>query len=358
MATATHCASHPLRECRPPGSPAAAPASSASTQPNDDDGTIPSSPLSPSPGPTSTNTNEGVSHAGSAFEGGARIAYDPRDLLLSSTESSEIGGAVPRLTLMEEVLLLGIKDKQGYLSFWNDNISYALGGKRLPLPDRPITVLSTRQTGETLLDETLRMMKQTEDAGEKMGVGTWVDLLSAHGVFATHTHGVPSPPVPVPVLFAPGLGIAPELASRSTTYASFSRKPSPRCRTHVPSPWRDGVHSPYISRAESFRNAGAQLWNRRTVVLSVKAAVTRRCEASLGCSGETWNVLKIGFQFKQVRERLANGLVDKGVLRTEKHNFLLFDIATHPVVRILYFLSPHSLGTIWGVRANLASYST
>jgi hypothetical protein len=29
---------------------------------------------------------------------------------------------------MEEVLLLGIKDKQGYLSFWNDNISYALRG--------------------------------------------------------------------------------------------------------------------------------------------------------------------------------------------------------------------------------------
>ncbi|KAJ6479812.1 Golgi phosphoprotein 3 [Mycena sanguinolenta] len=101
---------------------------------------------------------------------------------------------------MEEVLLLGIKDKQGYLSFWNDNISYALRGcilielalrrrigivsdpgrvrKRLPLPDRPITVLSTRQTGETLLDETLKMMKQTEDGGEKMGVGTWVDLLS------------------------------------------------------------------------------------------------------------------------------------------------------------------------------------
>jgi hypothetical protein len=39
-------------------------------------------------------------------------------------------------------------------------------------------VLSTRQTGETLLDETLKMMKQTEDAGEKMGVGTWLDLLS------------------------------------------------------------------------------------------------------------------------------------------------------------------------------------
>lgn len=40
---------------------------------------------------------------------------------------------------------------------------------------------------------------------------------------------------------------------------------------------------------------------------------------------------KIGYQLKQVRERLAKGLVDKGVLRTEKRNFLLFDMATHPV---------------------------
>lgn len=48
-------------------------------------------------------------------------------------------------------------------------------------------------------------------------------------------------------------------------------------------------------------------------------------------SGETWNVLRIGFQLKQVRERLAKGLVDKGVLRTEKRNFLLFDMATHPL---------------------------
>ncbi|KAJ7848810.1 Golgi phosphoprotein 3-domain-containing protein, partial [Mycena olivaceomarginata] len=175
-------------------------------------------------------------HAGSAFAGGSSIAYDPRDLLLEAGEDARVGGKLPRLTLMEEVLLLGIKDKQGYLSFWNDNISYALRGcilielalrrrigvvkdpgrKRLPLPDRPLTVLSTRQTGETLLDETLKMMKQTED------------LRRAHG-------------------------------------------------------------------------------------------------------RETWNVLKIGFQLKQVRERLAKGLVDKGVLRTEKRNFLLFDMATHPV---------------------------
>lgn len=51
-------------------------------------------------------------------------------------------------------------------------------------------------------------------------------------------------------------------------------------------------------------------------------------------AGETWNVMKIGFQLKQVRERLAKGLVDKGVLRTEKRNFLLFDMATHPVADV------------------------
>ena len=48
-------------------------------------------------------------------------------------------------------------------------------------------------------------------------------------------------------------------------------------------------------------------------------------------TGETWNIMKIGYQLKQVRERLAKGLVDKGILRTEKRNFLLFDMATHPV---------------------------
>ncbi|KAJ7339155.1 Golgi phosphoprotein 3-domain-containing protein [Mycena albidolilacea] len=194
--------------------------------------------------PLSPSENGGPGHAGSAFTGGARVAYDPHDLLEAS-EDARAEGKLPRLTLVEEVLLLGIKDKQGYLSL-NDNI-YVLRGcilielamrrrievvwyprrKRLPLPDRPITVLSTRQMGETLLDEMLQMMKQREDAGEKMGVGPSADLLS----------------------------------------------------------------------------------------------------------GETWNVLKIGFQLKQVREGLA-----KGVLPTEKRNFLLFDMATHPVVRIFALL--------------------
>ncbi|KAI9453877.1 Golgi phosphoprotein 3-domain-containing protein [Lactarius psammicola] len=198
-------------------------------------------------GPASTTSSETssssfTSHAGSAFAGGNKIAFDPRDLERDEEESKS-GGKVPRLTLMEEVLLLGLKDRQGYLSFWNDNISYALRGcilielalrrriaihkdpnrRRFPLAERLIEVIDDRQTGETILDEALRMMKAQES--ERMSVNSWIDLLS----------------------------------------------------------------------------------------------------------GETWNVLKIGYQLKQVRERLAKGLVDKGVLRTEKRNFLLFDMATHPV---------------------------
>lgn len=48
--------------------------------------------------------------------------------------------------------------------------------------------------------------------------------------------------------------------------------------------------------------------------------------------GETWNPLKLRFQLRNVRERLAKNLVEKGVLTTEKQNFLLFDMTTHPLV--------------------------
>ena len=50
-------------------------------------------------------------HAGSAFAGGSKIAYDPRDLERED-EDARLGGKPPRLTIMEEVLLLGLKDKQ------------------------------------------------------------------------------------------------------------------------------------------------------------------------------------------------------------------------------------------------------
>lgn len=45
-------------------------------------------------------------------------------------------------------------------------------------------VISDRQTGETILDEALRMIKAHQDGpgngvpGEKLSVGSWVDLLS------------------------------------------------------------------------------------------------------------------------------------------------------------------------------------
>lgn len=42
--------------------------------------------------------------------------------------------------------------------------------------------------------------------------------------------------------------------------------------------------------------------------------------------------MKLRFQLRNVRERLAKNLVEKGVLTTEKQNFLLFDMTTHPVI--------------------------
>ncbi|OAG37150.1 hypothetical protein AYO21_08685 [Fonsecaea monophora] len=203
------------------------------TSPNGEDESS-SRVTSPVPKPYNDRSPE---TAYESSENGHRIAYDPRDISESAERSKQ-----PKLTLMEEVLLLGLKDKQGYLSFWNDNISYALRGcivielafrgrismqkdssrRRFPLSDRIIEVIDDTLTGEVLCDEALKMMKTSE----KMSVSSWIDLMS----------------------------------------------------------------------------------------------------------GETWNLMKIGYQLKQVRERLAKGLVDKGILRTEKRNFLLFDMATHPVV--------------------------
>ncbi|MCJ1274107.1 hypothetical protein MMC21_001902 [Puttea exsequens] len=198
-----------------------------------EDGDDPSRVSSPTPKNYESRTPE-TSYTGG--ENGHKIAFDPRDMSEAEERNKQ-----PKLTLMEEVLLLGLKDKQGYLSFWNDNISYALRGcivielafrgrvsmqkdssrRRFPLADRVIEVIDDTLTGEVLLDEALKMMKTSE----KMSVSSWIDLMS----------------------------------------------------------------------------------------------------------GETWNLMKIGYQLKQVRERLAKGLVDKGILRTEKRNFLLFDMATHPV---------------------------
>uniref|UniRef100_A0A023F5H3 Putative golgi protein n=1 Tax=Triatoma infestans TaxID=30076 RepID=A0A023F5H3_TRIIF len=146
-----------------------------------------------------------------------------------------------RLTLMEEVLLLGLKDKEGYTSFWNDCISSGLRGcilielslrgrielekagmRRKSLLNRKVIVKNDSPTGDVLLDEALKHMKETEPPET---VQSWIEYLS----------------------------------------------------------------------------------------------------------GETWNPLKLRYQLKNVRERLAKNLVEKGVLTTEKQNFLLFDMTTHPL---------------------------
>lgn len=145
---------------------------------------------------------------------------------------------------MEEVLLLGIKDQEGYTSFWNDCISSGLRGcmlielglrqrvelekngmRKRSLATRkilPKDAKADRPTGDVLLDEAVKHIKSTEPPE---GVQDWVELLS----------------------------------------------------------------------------------------------------------GETWNPLKLRYQLRNVRERLAKGLVEKGVLTTEKQNFLLFDMTTHPI---------------------------
>ncbi|XP_052821796.1 Golgi phosphoprotein 3 isoform X3 [Octopus bimaculoides] len=100
-----------------------------------------------------------------------------------------------RLTLMEEVLLLGLKDREGYTSFWNDCISSGLRGcilielglrgrielekagmRRRSLLTRKIICKSDTPTGDVLLDEALKHIKETEPSES---IQTWIEYLSA-----------------------------------------------------------------------------------------------------------------------------------------------------------------------------------
>jgi hypothetical protein len=100
-------------------------------------------------GTTTTSSNQtntqSRSHAGSAFRGGGGIAYDPRDLNVDEEDGGV--GKLPRLTIMEEVLLLGLKDKQvspsifspispswNRVSTWGDSGSKSPQFLRTPLP--------------------------------------------------------------------------------------------------------------------------------------------------------------------------------------------------------------------------------
>jgi hypothetical protein len=76
-----------------------------SSMDGDDDGTSPA-PTTP---PTPTGTERRKQAGGNAFEGGDRVAFDARDMDLS--DEAREGGKMPRLTIMEEVLLIGLKDR-------------------------------------------------------------------------------------------------------------------------------------------------------------------------------------------------------------------------------------------------------
>ncbi len=90
-------------------------AQSSTTHDDEDSDTHRSTPIATSQSQASTNgttTPPMALHAGSAFEGGSKIAYDPRDLVQDASDEAKMGGKMPKLTIMEEVLLLGLKDKQ------------------------------------------------------------------------------------------------------------------------------------------------------------------------------------------------------------------------------------------------------
>lgn len=90
-------------------------AATASGSAENDDG---SRVASPAPRRNDDRTPE-TSYENSA--NGHKIAYDPRDISESAERSKQ-----PKLTLMEEVLLLGLKDKQVHecattTSYWLRN---------------------------------------------------------------------------------------------------------------------------------------------------------------------------------------------------------------------------------------------
>lgn len=118
------------------------------------------------------------------------------DSALQDDKQKDDDSKQTRFTLMEEVLLLGLKDREGYTSFWSDNISLGLRGcflielalrgritleppsaRRLIL-NRNIIVIKNTPTGDMLLDEALRTISSNSPADAK----SWIDYLS--GMFS------------------------------------------------------------------------------------------------------------------------------------------------------------------------------
>lgn len=99
-----------------------------------------------------------------------------------------------RLNLMEEIFLLGLKDKQGVTSFWNDCISAGLRGcilaelvlrKRIAIEksnrrtvnlfSRKVHVINPANTGDALLDEALKHINETQPYED---IYSWIHYFS------------------------------------------------------------------------------------------------------------------------------------------------------------------------------------
>ncbi|GMR56100.1 hypothetical protein PMAYCL1PPCAC_26295 [Pristionchus mayeri] len=184
-----------------------------------------------------------------ANEDSPRAEDDVNDGAGDEERSSEENDKGTRLTLMEQILLLGLKDREGYTSFWNDCISSGLRGcvlielalrgrivlesagmRKKGLLTRKVEVKSAEPTGDVILDEALKHIKETQP---KETVTSWIEYLSG--------------------------------------------------------------------------------------------------EVRYSWLNITWNPLKLRYQLRNVRERLAKNLVEKGVLTTDRQNFVIFEITTHPL---------------------------
>lgn len=100
----------------------------------------------------------------------------------------------PTFTLMEEIYLLGLKDIAGHTSFWNDCLSAGLRGcmlielgfrnriklehvgyRRKSLKTRKLILKKDTPTGDILLDQTMKHIKETNPP---VSVQNWVEYLS------------------------------------------------------------------------------------------------------------------------------------------------------------------------------------
>ncbi|KHN82735.1 Golgi phosphoprotein 3 [Toxocara canis] len=190
-----------------------------------------------------------------------------------------------RLTLMEQILLLGLKDREGYTSFWNDCISSGLRGcvmVELALKNR----IELEKSG----------MRKKGLLSRKGYTSFWNDCISS-GLRGC-----------VMVELA--------LKNRIELEKSGMRKKgllSRKVLVKNDQPTGDVILDEALKHIKETQPP---------------ESVTSWIEY---LSGETWNPLKLRYQLRNVRERLAKNLVEKGVLTTEKQNFLLFDMTTHPL---------------------------